>query len=324
MKNGTKIIEARPRELVDVLRRARVEGRALALRGPSSAPSPPGAALLRLVAGKDAHVTLDGHNSVAEIDGALPLVVAARRLERLGAVLPLARPLPALSVAAACAAMPFFVDACVQQASGLTFDGDEWESPRAPRAAAGPSLLGALCSRPPLAVAVRVRVRVLIATHAVVVREEHADANAAARRVRELLEEGRAFAVDACGTSVLVLAGSQLPLASSPGSSLGPSAGPGRALASPFAHAGLGRRAAFARSESLPAGDAAGMADALSRGARVVAAPLMGRAASLWRGFEPIRVLETRRGVHALAEALAAAAATAPRTSTTPPGGGAP
>lgn len=320
-----------PRDLVEVFRRARVEERPLALRAArhvssSRHPAPrvpgePAVTTIRVGGGRTAHVTFDAHNGVAEIDGGLTLPAIARRLARLGAVFPLARPLPPLSLASSCAALPFFVDAWVQQASGLTFDGDEWESPRAPRAAAGPSLLGALCARPPLAIALRARVRVLTTTHAFVVCEQHPDVEAAARRVRDLLEEGRAFSVDAFGLSVLVLSASALPpknLKKTSSSASEP------ASPVPFAHLGGGRRACFSRSESLVPGDAAAMAHALAQGSRVVGAPLMGRAAALRPGVEPIRVLEVSRGARELAEGLAASAQSSSSVRSPRSGGGVP
>ena len=288
MSTTRRTLDARPKDLVEVLRRARVEGMPIALRAPAGTD----AVLVRLVAGSDATVTLDGHNSVAEIDGALTLSSAARRLERKGAIFPLARPLPPLSLAAACAALPFFVDAFVQQAQAVTFDGDLIDTPRAPRNAAGPSLLAALCARPPLALAVRARVRVQLTTHAVVVKEEHASPRDAAYRLRALVDEGRAFCGDACGSTVLLLAGAGVARHSS-------------AVSSPFTHEGRGRRASFSRSQSIAPGDVDAMADALEKGARVVVAPFMGRAASLWRGFEAIPVSEVSRGVRDIADALA-------------------
>lgn len=284
--SARKTLNARPRDLVEVLRRARVEDAAVALRAPPGSD----AAVVRLVAGKDAILTLDTHNAVAEIDGALTLSAAARRLGHLGATFPLARPLPPLSVAAACAALPFFVDAFVQQAQAVTFDGDLLDTPRAPRNAAGPSLLATLCSRPPLALAVRARVRVQ--QGAVVVKEEHGSARAAALRLRVLVNQGRAFCADAFGSSILLVAG--------PGVSRHESAAP-----SPFAHVGHGRAASFSRSQSLIPGDVDAMTDALSEGARVVVAPFMGRAASLWRGLDAIGVYEVARGVRDIADALA-------------------
>ncbi len=280
-----KHLDTRPNDLIELLRRARVEGTPLALRAPPGTDS----AIVRLVAGREATVSLDGHNGIAEIDGALTLSSAARRLERMGAVFPLARPLPPLSLAVACAALPFFVDAYVQQVEAITFDGDPFDTPRAPRAAAGPSLIAALCTRPPLALAVRARVRVLLTTHAVLHREEHDNVRAAAARVRALVDDGRAFTVDACGTSVLVLGGA------------------GRATSLPaesFTHEGRGRSASFSRSRSLRPGDEDAVAAALDEGARVVAAPFMGRVAALSRGFEAIPVVEVERGVRAVADAL--------------------
>ncbi len=270
-------------ELPALLRGARVDGVAVLLRGPGSP---------RLHA-DGAGVSLDGHNAIADIDGALTLSAAARRLARLGAVFPLARPLPPMTIAAACAALPLFVDAFVQQATLLNGDGDAADTPRAPRAAAGPSLLGALCSRPPLAVAVRVRVRVMLASHAVVRHEVLSSTRAVAARVRELLEESRAFTVEALGTRLVVLAGASL---------LSSAEGAAPAHGGSFAHTvqAPGRRASFARALSLVPGDVDAMAAALDAGHRVVAAPFMGRCGALVRGSEPLSLVDVARGVAAL------------------------
>jgi hypothetical protein len=269
-------------ELPGLLRRARVDGAPVALRA------------LRINT-RGADVTIDAHNAIAEIDGALTLSAAARRIARLGAVFPLARPLPPMTLMEACAALPLLVDAWVQQATILTADGDAADTPRAPRAAMGPSLLGALCSRPPLAIALRARVRIALAAHATVRQEQLASTRHVAVRVAELLEQGRAFSVDAFGTSLLVL-GDPLP---SPCSSV--------ALGARFAHEHHGRRPSFARAVSFAPGDIEAMAGALGEGGRVVAAPFIGRCGALTaagmpaaRGFGPLVILDVARGVAAL------------------------
>lgn len=281
-------------ELPNLLRRARVDGVAVALRG-ARGEGAEGA--LRL----DTHgagVVLDAHNAVAEIDGALSLSAAARRIARLGAVFPLARPLPPLTLTEACAALPLFVDAFVQQATLLTGDGDAADTPKAPRAAAGPSLLGALCSRPPLALAVRVRVRVMLASHAVVRAETLPSTRAVAVRVRELLDDGRAFSVDAFGTTLLILSGASLPASQGPSSSL-----PVGTLDGLFAHEGRGRRASFSRALSFAPGDLDALTAALDGGQRVLAAPFIGRCGALVRGFEPLSIVDVARGVSAMTSA---------------------
>ncbi|MCC7112466.1 MAG: hypothetical protein IT382_24450 [Deltaproteobacteria bacterium] len=287
----TRFVDARPDKLVETLRRAHVEGASIALRAPHSAST----AVVRLVAGKDARVSLDAHNGLAELDGALALGATARRLEQIGAIFPIARPLPPAPLAIAAAAVPYLVDAFIASGDALTFDGDPYSTPRAPRAAAGPALLYSVCTRPPLALLVRARVRVLLATHATSWREEHESVRAAAERVRDLVEEGRAFAVDACGTTVLVLAAAGVPA-------------PRLAVPARFAHFGHGRSTAFAHSRSLAPGDAGAMEAALLSGARVAGAPFIGRAAALERGLEVLPVVDVATATHHLVAALTGAA----------------
>lgn len=288
----TRFIDARPDKLVEVMRRAHVEGARIALR----APPGDGAAVVRLIAGRDARISLDAHNGLAEIDGALLLGASARRLEQIGAIFPMARPLPPVPLAIAAAAIPYLVDAFVHSGDALTFDGDPLTTPRAPRAAAGPSLLHAVCTRPALALLVRARVRVVMATHATSWREELKDEAEAAARVRELVEQGRAFAVDACGATVLVLAPAGVPA-------------PARAVPARFAHTGHGRGTAFAHSRTLVPGDVDAMTAALRAGARVAGAPFIGRAAALERGLEVLPVVDVATGARALATALVDAGA---------------
>lgn len=256
-------------DLPALLRRARVDGEPVVVHG---------AGALRVL--KRGVVTLDGNNAIGEIDGTVTLAHAARVLQRAGAIFPVARPLPPLTLMQACAALPFFVDAFVQHASIITGEGDAADTPRAPRAAAGPSLLGALCARPPLAVAARARVRVMLARHARVRREVHGSTRAAAERVRTLLDDGRPFSVDAFGTTVLVLDGTPHDSTSNANTS---NANTSNAASDRFAHAGAGRRARFDDAHSLTPSDVDAIAHALDAGGRVLAAPFMGRCATLFR-----------------------------------------
>lgn len=293
----TRFLDARPDKLVEVLRRAHVEGVAIALRAPAAGDT----AVVRLIAGRDARLSLDAHNGLAEIDGALPLGASARRLEQIGAIFPIARPLPPAPLAIAAAAVPYLVDAFFHSGDALTFDGDPLTTPRAPRAAAGPALLYSVCTRPPLALLVRARVRVLLASHATSWREELPSTHAAAERVRDLVEEGRAFAVDACGTTVLVLAAAGVPA-------------PRLAVPARFAHSGHGRSTAFAHSRGLAPGDVDAIDAALRAGARVAGAPFIGRVAALERGLENLPVVDVATATRHLAAALTGA----PRARGTP------
>lgn len=209
-------------------------------------------------------------NSLVDVDASLPLAVIARQCRERGFLFPLARPLPALSLAEACARLPFFVDAYVASVDAVTAAGLPLSTGSAPRAATGPDLVGALCARPPLAVAVRARVRVLDASCARRSAERFEEAPLAAARLGSLLDEGRAFAALATkgdgGYWVRAVGGP---------ASL-PSADPGAEAA--FADGGVAR---ITSSRSLVPGDAAALAGVLERGVPVAAAPLMGRAAAL-------------------------------------------
>lgn len=273
-------------DLAVALRRAHVQRSPLVFRPTTD----PGSAVLRVLPGRGGGVKLDAHNALVTLDAGLTLPATVRSMTRLGVVFPLARPLPPLSWSAACAALPYVVDALVHSARGLTSAGDPWETPRAPRAAVGPSLLGALCARPPLAVATELTVRVALGQHTRVERCVLPDAAAAARRVRHELDTARALAVDALGATVLVLHAA---------------AGQHGAGAVSFAHAGAGRAALFTHSESVLPGDVARMADALAHGARVVAAPFMGRAAVLRRMAEHLPLFFVEDAAEKLAERLA-------------------
>jgi FAD/FMN-containing dehydrogenase len=238
-------------------------------------------------------VDVDAHNCSADVDANVTLAQLARALHAKGFVLPLARPLPAVSIAVACATLPFFVDALVQQASALTTDGEPYETPRAPRSATGPSLLHALCARPPLAIAVRVRVRVLPRARVQVVVHEHASVHDAARALADVHHEARAYAVDACGARVVALVGAGTPSRV---------AGAPLAVTAPFAHQS-GRARVHSSTHIVPT-DVAAIARALADGHRVALAPFMGRAAVLSRAFVRVPLVDTTRGVATLAEAL--------------------
>lgn len=268
-----------PADLAALLRRAHVDGAPVVLWQPWGARPDP--RRLRLDA-RHAVASLDATNALLDVDGAMTLPAIARRAAHHGAIFPLARPLPPLSLLQACALLPYFVDAYVQQASLLTAAGDPAETPRAPRAAAGPSLLGAVCSRPPLALVARARVRVALATHVVVRREALPSARAAADRVRALLDDGRAFAVDVFGGTVLHLGPATT--ATTTAATTAATTVATRAMTAPrtdFAHRGAGRRPSFSHAVSLAPGDVDEMTRILDGGGRVVAAPFMGRCGAL-------------------------------------------
>lgn len=271
--------------LVEQLRTARVEGRTTLLQGPGHIQ------LGRPPRSGDGGIHLDPHNNLAEVDARLPLAVVARRLHERGWVMPLARPLPWMSLMTACATVPFITEAIVQQADIVSVDGDVFDTPRAPRHAAGPSLLHGVCTRPPLGLVLRARIRVFPTSHVVVVREEPGDANAAARRLQELIEEGRAFFAEARGGSVLSLRGA----AGGTG---------GHELHGPPAWSEGRRHAVFRSGRSLFFGAVDDMTAALHDGDRVVAAPFMQRVGVLTRHPLDTAVVDLGRAVTHLADAL--------------------
>lgn len=215
-------------------------------------------------------VRFSSADSLVEVDASLPLALIARRCRESGWLFPLPRPLPPLSLAAACARMPFLVDAYLASAEAVTSGGLPFGTGRAPRAATGPDLLGALCSSPPLATCLRGRVRVLDEKSARQSVERFTDVVGALGRLLALLEEGRAFAalvapVDG-GYRVRALGGPASLPDGEPASSR------------VFGEGALGRVTSAC---SLAPGDEAAMREALEAGRALVAAPFMGRVAAL-------------------------------------------
>jgi hypothetical protein len=244
----------------------------------------------------DEPIIVDHDNGLVDVDAALTLPALGRLCHARGMMLPLARPLPPLTVQEACARLPIFLDAFVASVDGLTADGAPFSTGRAPRAATGPDLLGALVTSPPLAVAVRARVRVIEGRAARTLREEHVSARDAAARVGELTELGRAFSVEATrlgpgAFEVLALGGAgALPDADD------------HPETPRFAHSS---RARVTGARMLVPGDQRALAEALTSGARVVAAPFMGRVGALVADGTVPRVPRLDDAVAALAAALA-------------------
>lgn len=220
--------------------------------------------------GARADIRFSNENSLVDTDASLRLPVIARLCRERGYLFPLARPLPWLTLADACRRFPFLVDAYVSSVDALTEQGLPLSTGKAPRAATGPDLLGVLCSRPPLATATRVRLRVLDAKSARVSVERFATGSLAVERVLSLLEEARAFAVvsfRAEGDFVVAAVG-------------GPAAIP---FGEPMPRHGFGDvgAPAIGSARSVVPGDCGALLAALQSGSRVVAAPFMGRAATI-------------------------------------------
>ena len=175
----------------------------------------------------------------------------------------------------ACAAIPIFVEGFVASVDAVSRLGALVSTPRAPRSAQGPDLIGALQVRPPLLLAERVRLRVFETERtSVSQREGTVRENAAA--VAALLAEGRAFVVTATARSVIVLSGAGSPLRSVRGAP-----DPSAQESSTKAAAGSVLPSRMRSGVMLPNGDVSAIASALERGARVVAMPFMGRIGTL-------------------------------------------
>ena len=286
----------------EMLRFALVEQQRLVLSRPRK-----GEVLLAAVAAEPfAH--LDADNGLLDVDAGLSLARIARIAARLGVWFPLARPLGAMTLQAACNAMPFVPDALVHSIDAVTCDGDAYSTPMAPRSATGPGLIGALSVRPPLALAVRARIRVHQRATTTPTAERYAHTADAALRVLELHAEGRALAVDAWGSTVQLLVGQGSPLRMSRHRARLAFSGPAQDTR-PFAHAPSPRSAAkFASGLVLSPSSYEDVERALARGARVVAAPLMGRLGTLERERISLPVHDLPSSVGSLVAALHAAA----------------
>jgi FAD/FMN-containing dehydrogenase len=150
-------------------------------------------------------MTLDLHNGLLEVGGGVRLPDAARFAAEQGYAFPLGDSVPDLTLTDACFRMPPFVDAFVASAELVTSDGVRATTPRAPRSATGPDLMGLALVDPPLAVIVRARVRVFPTGTANARDELHPTPLEVAMRVAEIMNDGRAFVVEAARGRVRVL-----------------------------------------------------------------------------------------------------------------------
>lgn len=150
-------------------------------------------------------MTLDVHNGLLEVGGGVRLVDAALFAREQGYAFPLGDSVPDLTLTDACFRMPPFVDAFVASAELVTSEGVRATTPRAPRSATGPDLMGLALVDPPLAVIVRARVRVFPLGTAHARDELHSTPLEVAMRVVEIMNDGRAFVVEAARGRVRVL-----------------------------------------------------------------------------------------------------------------------
>jgi len=152
-------------------------------------------------------VVIDADNGLADVDARLSLAAIGHRLKQQGYWLPMLRPWSAMPLWRLAMTAPLVVDALIQRGTLVSVDGDVIDTPRAPRHAAGPSLLHGLCARPsPTALLVRAHLRVVPRTHARLVVTDHGSADAAARAFVAVTDAARAVCVEAFGTSLAVLA----------------------------------------------------------------------------------------------------------------------
>jgi FAD/FMN-containing dehydrogenase len=238
----------------------------------------------------DVAIAIDAHNGLADVDARLTLRAIGEALWARGFFLPLLRPWAAVPLWRLAIDVPFVVDALVQRGTLVTIDGDAIDTPRAPRHAAGPSLLHAVCGPTPLCLLTRATLRVVPRERAELVVVTHDTIAAAARAVVELSTEARAFAVDACAARVVVLR-------SGDGVARSPS------LVRGVAGDALARRARGSR--SISPGDVIAIEHALQMGRRVVAVPFMQRAAILHAKVErAATLLSPQAAASALAVAM--------------------
>jgi hypothetical protein len=184
--------------LVERLRLSRV--RKSPLHAASIVLTPPPADDLR-------SVIIDVDNGLADVDARLSLHAIGHRLKQQGYWLPMLRPWSSMPLWRLAMTAPLVVDALIQRGTLLSVDGDVIDTPRAPRHAAGPSLLHGLCARPsPTALLARAHLRVVPRTHARLVVTDWGSANAAARAFVTVTDAARAVCVEAFGSSLAVLA----------------------------------------------------------------------------------------------------------------------
>ena len=271
---------------VEPLRLARFRGEALVasslrLRAPSAT--------------SEGAIVIDADNGLADVDARLSLRAIGAALAARGWWLPLLRPWAALPLWRLVMDAPFVVDALVQRGVFLSLDGDAVDAPRAPRHAAGPSMVHALCGPTPLALVARATLRVVPRTHAHLVVTDHGSVAEATAAFVAVTEAARAVTVEAVGTRVAVLAAEHVSGAVDDGHSMprerGASWGtmPARASAS----------------VSIAPGDRPAIGRALLAGRRVVAVPFMQRAAILQaRSSTKFRLVDVASASAALAAAL--------------------
>ncbi len=231
-------------------------------------------------------IVVDAHNGLADVDGRLSLAAIAAWLSARGWLLPLLRPLPPTPLWRLAMDAPLVVDAVAQQGILVSVDGDVFSTPRAPRHSAGPSVLHSTTTNPPFAFLTRARLRIAPATHTPLWREDHADVMAVAQRLRRLVDEGRTFAAEGCGLSLVGVGGGAR-------HETGLAYGPWTSMA-----------ARWTSSRSVRPGDVDAIAAALSAGHRVAVVPFLQRAAILGRARPVVALTEVRAAAAALADAI--------------------
>lgn len=223
-------------------------------------------------------VQIDVASGVATLPGQWSVARVGRLCRRRGYLLPLPRPLPGCSVAALCAQLPYIVDAYVTGVQATLPSGATVRAPHSPRGAVGPDLLGLICEQATAASVHHVALRVIASAEATLDERCYDSIDDAAATMVARVAEGRAFAVVAyratAGVLVRCLGGHGLP-------------------AVHVASLDVARRWAWGRgggrsARNLRPGDRDAVAETLSKGELVHAAPFVGRIAAISVSTWPI------------------------------------
>ncbi len=230
------------------------------------------------------NVVIDTDNGLADVDALISVRDLGEHLSQRGYHLPLPQPWPDVSLAQLALTAPIVVEALVQRAQLSTRDG-MFDTPKAPRHSAGPSLLHLCCGPLPMAQLVRAHVRVV----------HHREAQLSTVRVDDVVsylvrEADLARAIYVCADSTTI-------------TTLSASAQEPSSLNTPTS--------AWTTARAIVAGDAHAMRAALDvSGARVLLFPFMQRAAVLTTAPSTsgpttrAKSVDVKAGARALAQAL--------------------
>ncbi len=146
------------------MRRLTLDDIALCLRAGESAAVLFDPAQVTVVPG-DAPCTTQSADQLLDVDAGLTMAELTETARAAGYRTPLSLLPDGLRVFELGWRFPFVAEALFHSVSAVTCDGEPLHSPRAPRSAVGPDLLGAVLGPHPLAVATRVRLRAMPQSH---------------------------------------------------------------------------------------------------------------------------------------------------------------